>query len=79
VSPTSPRACRTTYEETERAVRQLMGVDAELVRVDAGGLAEAADWRALRSPETYVGHARGERRSDRPADGLGLNEWTLAG
>ena len=67
------------YEETERAVQQLLGVDEELVRVDAGGLAEAADWGALRSPETYVGDLRGERRRDARADGLALNEWALAG
>jgi thiol-disulfide isomerase/thioredoxin len=67
------------YEETERAIQRLLGVDEEPVRVDAGGLAEAADWGALRSPETYVGYARGERRSDRPADGLALNQWALAG
>jgi thiol-disulfide isomerase/thioredoxin len=67
------------YEETERAIQQLLGVDEELVRVDAGGLAEAADWGALRSPETYVGYARGERRSDARADGLALNQWALTG
>jgi thiol-disulfide isomerase/thioredoxin len=67
------------YAETERAVQQLLGVDEELVRVDAGGLAEAADWGALRSPETYVGYARGERRRDRRAEALALNQWTLAG
>jgi thiol-disulfide isomerase/thioredoxin len=67
------------YEETERTIQQLLGVDEELVRVDAGGLAEAADWAALRSPETYVGYARGERRSDRRADGLALNQWALTG
>ena len=67
------------YEETERAIQQLLGVDEELVRVDAGGLAEPADWAALRSPETYLGHARGERRSDRRADALALNQWALAG
>ena len=67
------------YEETERAIQQLLGVDEELVRVDAGGLAEAADWIALRSPETYVGHARGGGRSDGRADGLALNQWALAG
>jgi thiol-disulfide isomerase/thioredoxin len=67
------------YEETERTIQQLLGADEELVRVDAGGLAEAADWGALRSPETYLGYARGERRSDPRADGLGLNQWTLAG
>ncbi len=67
------------YEESERAIQQLLGVDEELVRVDAGGLAEAADWGALRSPETYLGYARGERRSDRRTDGFALNEWALAG
>jgi thiol-disulfide isomerase/thioredoxin len=67
------------YEETERTIQQLLGVDEELVRVDAGGVAEAANWGALRSPETYLGSARGERRSDRRADGLALNQWALAG
>jgi thiol-disulfide isomerase/thioredoxin len=68
------------YDETERAVQQLLDADdEELVSVDAGGLAEAADWAGLRSPETYVGYVRGERRSARPADALALNEWTLAG
>ena len=68
-----------SYEETERAIQQLLGVDEETVRVDAGGLAEAADWDTLGSPETYVGHARGERRTDASADGLALNQWALAG
>jgi thiol-disulfide isomerase/thioredoxin len=68
------------YEETERAIQRLLGVDGETVRVDAGGLAEAADWDALGSPETYVGYARGERRSrDQRADGLALNRWALTG
>jgi thiol-disulfide isomerase/thioredoxin len=68
------------YEETERAIQRLLGVDGETVRVDAGGLAEAADWGTLRSPETYVGSARGDRRSsDQRADGLALNQWVLAG
>src|SRR4051812_34471137 len=67
------------YEETERAIQQLLGAGDELVRVDAGGLAAAADSDTLRSPETYVGDARGERRVDLPADGLALNEWALDG
>jgi thiol-disulfide isomerase/thioredoxin len=67
------------YEETERAIQQLLGVDEATVHVDAGGLAEAADWDTLGSPETYLGHARGERRSDQSADGLALNHWALAG
>jgi thiol-disulfide isomerase/thioredoxin len=67
------------YEESERAIQQLLGVDEELVRVDAGGLAAAADWDTLRSPETYMGSARAERRIDAAADGLALNQWTLGG
>jgi thiol-disulfide isomerase/thioredoxin len=66
------------YEETERAIQQLLGVDEGTVRVDTGGLAEAADWDTLRSPETYLGYARG-RRNDASADGLALNQWSLAG
>ena len=68
------------YEESERAIQRLLGVAGETVRVDAGGLAEAADWGTLRSPETYVGSARGDRRSsDQRGDGLALNQWVLAG
>jgi thiol-disulfide isomerase/thioredoxin len=67
------------YEETEQAIQQLLGVDEATASVDAGGLAEAADWDGLRSPETYLGAARGERRGDVAAAGLALNEWTLSG
>jgi thiol-disulfide isomerase/thioredoxin len=67
------------YAETEQAIQQLLGVDDEPVRVDATGLAEAADWDTLRSPETYVGAARGERRSGRGGGGLAVDEWALGG
>jgi thiol-disulfide isomerase/thioredoxin len=67
------------YEQIERAIQELLRVDEETVDVDAGGLAEAADWSTLGSPETYLGHARGERRSDARRSGLALNEWALAG
>ena len=67
------------YEEIERALQELLGIEAEPVRVDAGGLAEAADWDTLESPETYIGRARGERRRDGRAGRLALNEWTLTG
>jgi hypothetical protein len=66
------------YEETERAIQQLLGIDEDTVRVDAGGLAEAADRDTLRSPETYLGSARGEGPS-RGRRGLALNDWTLSG
>ena len=67
------------YDEIERAVQRLLGVDGKLVQVDAAGLCAAAAWDTLKSPETYVGYARGERRSDHGADRLALNEWALAG
>jgi len=67
------------YEECDRAIQELLGVDEPAVRVDADGVAEAADWDGLGSPETYVGRARGERRTDRPADALAPNQWSLGG
>jgi thiol-disulfide isomerase/thioredoxin len=67
------------YEETEHAIQELVGVEEAAVRVDAGGLAEAADLETLRSPETYLGSARGERRSFSRANGLALNQWALDG
>ena len=67
------------YEETERAIQQLLGVDEDVVHVDACGVAEAADWDTLASPETYVGLARGERRRDAAAGELARNEWSLVG
>jgi thiol-disulfide isomerase/thioredoxin len=67
------------YEETERAIQQLLGVEEELTEVVADGLATAADWASLKSPETYVGEARGERRVERGAEDLALNEWSLLG
>ena len=47
--------------------------------MDAAGLSAAADRATLRSPETYVGYARGERRTELSADALPLNRWALAG
>jgi thiol-disulfide isomerase/thioredoxin len=67
------------YEETEQAIQQLLGIQEVTVRVHADGLAEAADSDRLRSPETYLGAARGERRSVPRRNGLALNQWALAG
>jgi thiol-disulfide isomerase/thioredoxin len=66
------------YEETERAIQQLLGIDEEPVRVDAGGIAEAADWEILGSGETYIGDGRGSGRVDSRAQ-LALNHWALSG
>ena len=67
------------YEETERAIQQLLGVEEATVRVDTDGLFEAADWDTLGSLETYLGSARSERRSDPDAGRLALNHWSLTG
>jgi thiol-disulfide isomerase/thioredoxin len=67
------------YAETERATQQLLEIDEELVHIDADGVAAAANWAALRSPETYIGYARGTGASARAADELALNQWTLTG
>jgi Thioredoxin like C-terminal domain len=65
-------------EETERAIQQLLGIDEETVRVEADGLAEAADWETLWTGETYVGYGRGGGRVASPAQ-LALNQWALFG
>lgn len=67
------------YAGTERAIQQLVGVDEELVRVDPDGLAAAANWDALRSPETYIGYGRSARRIDTKPTELALNQWAFTG
>jgi thiol-disulfide isomerase/thioredoxin len=67
------------YEETEREIQALLGVDRPLVSVAPDGLEVSADWETLGSPETYLGYGRGERRAEEPPDRLRLNEWTLKG
>jgi thiol-disulfide isomerase/thioredoxin len=65
------------YEQSEREIQRLLGVERELVSVEGVGVEAEADWDNLRSPETYLGYARGERQSS--SDRLRLNEWRLAG
>jgi thiol-disulfide isomerase/thioredoxin len=67
------------YGEIEAAIQELLGVEEDASEVDAGGVAEAADWDALGSPETYLGRARGERRTTAGAADLALNQWALHG
>ncbi len=67
------------YEETERAVQRLLGLDEDTTQVDASGAAAAADWSELESPETYLGRGRGERRVEALGRPPALNEWTLSG
>jgi thiol-disulfide isomerase/thioredoxin len=78
------------YEQSERQIQQLLGIERDLVRVEGRGIEAEADWDNLRTPETYLGYGRGERfaspggaasgRStyEVPAR-LGFDQWALAG
>jgi len=85
------------YAQTEMVIQQLLvdggahDIDQDLVAVEPRGLEVAADWRTLRSPETYVGYGQGTGfASEEPADfdkphvygapgRLALNHWDLSG
>ena len=79
------------YDDIERAVQQLLGVDEDLVSVEPQGDEVSAVWEDVRSPETYLGYERAESlaspgggtlnqtRAYRLPEHLGLNQWALAG
>ncbi|SIN11957.1 AhpC/TSA family protein [Micromonospora cremea] len=79
------------YEQSERVIQQLLGVERDLVPVDGRGVEAEADWAHLRTPETYLGFQRGEhfaspngavldeRRAYEVPESLALNQWALAG
>jgi thiol-disulfide isomerase/thioredoxin len=67
------------YEGSERAIQRLLGIERELVSVEGVGVEAEADWEHLKSPETYLGSARGERLVTTEPDRLRLNQWALAG
>ncbi len=48
------------YDGSERVLQRLLGVEREPVAVEAVGVEAQADWEQLRTPETYLGHGRGE-------------------
>src|SRR5262245_47179006 len=48
------------YEESERTIQRLLGVDRQLVSVAGTGVEAEADWENLLTPETYLGWARAE-------------------
>ena len=57
------------YEQSERVIQQLLGVERELVSVEGVGVEAAADWDHLYTLETYLGYGRSGRS----------NHWMLAG
>jgi thiol-disulfide isomerase/thioredoxin len=65
------------YEQSERSIQRLLGVERELVNVEGLGVEAEADWDHLRTPETYLGSGRGERLAS--AEDLHLNQWALTG
>jgi thiol-disulfide isomerase/thioredoxin len=85
------------YAMTEMVIQQLLidagaeGVDQDLVTVEPRGLEVAADWRTLRSPETYTGYGQSTGFAsvdvaafDKPhvytaRKRLPLNYWDLSG
>jgi thiol-disulfide isomerase/thioredoxin len=70
------------YEQSERVIQQLLGVERELVSVEGLGVEAEADWDHLHSPETYLGSVRSERFTP-PGEPAGqrlrVNHWSLAG
>jgi thiol-disulfide isomerase/thioredoxin len=70
------------YESSERALQDLLReagapeVGSELVPVVGDGVEAAADWDAVRSPETYLGVGAPRELA---VEALRLNDWTLSG
>ncbi|MEV4766022.1 redoxin domain-containing protein [Micromonospora chokoriensis] len=79
------------YEQSERSLQHLLGIERDPVPVNGVGPEAEADWDNLRTPETYLGFSRGEhfaspngpaldeRRAYHLPERLGLNQWALAG
>ncbi|WP_295688326.1 cytochrome c biogenesis protein DipZ [uncultured Nevskia sp.] len=89
------------YDESEKMIQQLLAEagkaagDSGLVKVEAGGVAQAANDAAVKSPETYLGYSRAENFVSADAANsavvrdeaksyaipgqLTLNQWALAG
>jgi thiol-disulfide isomerase/thioredoxin len=79
------------YEQSERVIQRLLGVERELVSVEGVGVEAEAEWDHLRTPETYLGYGRSEqfaspggaafdeRRAYELPERLPFNHWALAG
>jgi hypothetical protein len=85
------------YDECERGIQQLLhegggdGTPDGLVSPTPEGFEAQADWTNLRSPETYLGYAKGRNFASRGGAEIGtpttyavpemlmLNQWALSG
>ena len=66
------------YDESERVIQRLLGIEDGLVSVADEGFEAQADWSNLESPETYLGYEQGQNQA--PVDApLALNQWSLSG
>ena len=61
------------YEQSERVIQRLLGVERELVSVEGVGVEATADWDHLYTLETYLGYGRSGRSNHWMLDG----EWTI--
>ena len=79
------------YEQSERVIQGLRGVDREPVSAEGLGVEAPADWEDLRTAETYLGYGRGSGFASQNGatldasrvyaipEGVPLNHWALAG
>jgi thiol-disulfide isomerase/thioredoxin len=79
------------YEQSERVIQKLLGIEREPVSVMGVGAEAEADWDHLGTPETYLGYGRGERfaspggaepneaRAYELPEHLHAHHWALAG
>jgi thiol-disulfide isomerase/thioredoxin len=65
------------FEESERVIQRLLGVERELVSAEGLGVEAEADWDDLRTPETYLGDGRGGSAAS--LNELSVNNWALSG
>ena len=63
------------YEESERVIQQLLGIERPLTTVRGEGIEAEADWDTLNTPETYLGRERGHQSRDWGVTGT----WSDAG
>ena len=61
------------YEQSERVIQRLLGVEREPVSVEGVGVEAAADWDHLYTLETYLGYGR----SGRSTHWMLTGEWTI--
>jgi thiol-disulfide isomerase/thioredoxin len=66
------------YEESERVIQALLGVEREPVSIEGVGVEAPADWDHLGTSETYLGQGRGGQLAS-STDRLRLNQWALSG